>query len=142
MDYAPLEEALKEGKFRAADDMTRALLIELAGTDSEVSVPPPHAPPALALLSCTLSALRGMLRSSPFARHNQGSLVEWRPAQLTFTLRCPPWASTTLDRSAHAPPLRSPARHSTKTSVGRVNGGQALKSGEGMGRGDGWRGYL
>lgn len=35
MDYAPLEEALKEGKFRAADDMTRALLIELAGTDSE-----------------------------------------------------------------------------------------------------------
>jgi hypothetical protein len=35
IDYKPLEEALKSGEFRAADDMTRALLITLAGEDAE-----------------------------------------------------------------------------------------------------------
>jgi len=35
IDYTPLEEALKSGEFRKADDMTRALLITLAGDDAE-----------------------------------------------------------------------------------------------------------
>ena len=36
MDYTPLEEVMKAGKWRQADDMTRAMLITLAGEDAEV----------------------------------------------------------------------------------------------------------
>lgn len=35
VDYTPLEEAMQAGKWRQADDMTRALLITLAGEDAE-----------------------------------------------------------------------------------------------------------
>jgi len=35
IEYAPLEAALKEGNFRQADDITRALLIVIAGDDAE-----------------------------------------------------------------------------------------------------------
>lgn len=35
VDYSALETALKTGEFRVADDLTRALLIELAGEDAE-----------------------------------------------------------------------------------------------------------
>uniref|UniRef100_A0A7S0QZ37 GUN4-like domain-containing protein n=1 Tax=Pyramimonas obovata TaxID=1411642 RepID=A0A7S0QZ37_9CHLO len=36
IDYTPLETALKEGNFREADDLTRALLITIAGEDAEL----------------------------------------------------------------------------------------------------------
>ena len=35
MDYSPLRDALQQGNFQEADDITRANLIRLAGPDAE-----------------------------------------------------------------------------------------------------------
>ncbi len=35
VDYAPLRDALKAGEYEKADDITRALLIELAGEEAQ-----------------------------------------------------------------------------------------------------------